>query len=222
MEKIWSRYIRRYNITWKKRCNMNYKIVYTDLFIEKQKIIKERFKNNYKELKDDIKLFKKGIFNGQIVEKFLFDEQEHYEVELSHGLFLNEQKETLKLAITVDNNRVILEDIFPNNLLYDECVGYNITYYDEQEYNERELILKKYNEEAYIELTKKIYPALKQGIFLGQIISSDNKEKLYKISLPSTPNNLIMLYKVDNKIGKIILYKLSKINITIEYINDFL
>ena len=113
-------------------------------------------------------------------------------------------------------------DIFPNNLLYDECVGYNITYYDEQEYNERELILKKYNEEAYIELTKKIYPALKQGIFLGQIISSDNKEKLYKISLPSTPNNLIMLYKVDNKIGKIILYKLSKINITIEYINDFL
>ena len=98
----------------------------------------------------------------------------------------------------------------------------NITYYDEQEYNERELILKKYNEEAYIELTKKIYPALKQGIFLGQIISSDNKEKLYKISLPSTPNNLIMLYKVDNKIGKIILYKLSKINITIEYINDFL
>ena len=175
-----------------------------------------------KELKDNIKLFKKGIFNGQIVEKFLFDEQEHYEVELSHGLFLNEQKETLKLAITVDNNRVILEDIFPNNLLYDECVGYNITYYDEQEYNERELILKKYNEEAYIELTKKIYPALKQGIFLGQIISSDNKEKLYKISLPSTPNNLIMLYKVDNKIGKIILYKLSKINITIEYINDFL
>ena len=154
---------------------MNYKIVYTDLFIEKQKIIKERFKNNYKELKDNIKLFKKGIFNGQIVEKFLFDEQEHYEVELSHGLFLNEQKETLKLAITVDNNRVILEDIFPNNLLYDECVGYNITYYNEQEYNERELILKKYNEEAYIELTKKIYPALKQGIFLGQIISSDNK-----------------------------------------------
>ena len=56
---------------------MNYKIVYTDLFIEKQKIIKERFKNNYKELKDNIKLFKKGIFNGQIVEKFLFDEQEH-------------------------------------------------------------------------------------------------------------------------------------------------
>ena len=211
-----------YNITWKKRCNINYKIVYTDLFIEKQKIIKERFKNNYKELKDNIKLFKKGIFNGQIVEKFLFDEQEHYEVELSHGLFLNEQKETLKLAITVDNNKVILEDIIPNNLLYDECVGYNITYYDEQEYNERELILKKYNEEAYIELTKKIYPALKQGIFLGQIISSDNKEKLYKISLPSTPNNLIMLYKVDNKIGKIILYKLSKINITIEYINDFL
>lgn len=201
---------------------MNYKIVYTDLFIEKQKIIKERFKNNYKELKDNIKLFKKGIFNGQIVEKFLFDEQEHYEVELSHGLFLNEQKETLKLAITVDNNKVILEDIFPNNLLYEECVGYNITYYNEQEYNERELILKKYNEEAYIELTKKIYPALKQGIFLGQIISSDNKEKLYKISLPSTPNNLIMLYKVDNKIGKIILYKLSKINITIEYINDFL
>ena len=211
-----------YKITWKKRCNINYKIVYTDLFIEKQKIIKERFKNNYKELKDNIKLFKKGIFNGQIVEKFLFDEQEHYEVELSHGLFLNEQKETLKLAITVDNNRVILEDIFPNNLLYDECVGYNITYYNEQEYNERELILKKYNEEAYIELTKKIYPALKQGIFLGQIISSDNKEKLYKISLPSTPNNLIMLYKVDNKIGKIILFKLSKINITIEYINDFL
>ena len=201
---------------------MNYKIVYTDLFIEKQKIIKERFKNNYKELKDNIKLFKKGIFNGQIVEKFLFDEQEHYEVELSHGLFLNEQKETLKLAITVDNNKVILEDIFPNNLLYEECVGYNITYYNEQEYNERELILKKYNEEAYIELTKKIYPALKQGIFLGQIISSDNKEKLYKISLPITPNNLIMLYKVDNKIGKIILYKLSKINITIEYINDFL
>ena len=52
---------------------MNYKIVYTDLFIEKQKIIKERFKNNYKELKDNIKVFKKGIFNGQIVEKFLFD-----------------------------------------------------------------------------------------------------------------------------------------------------
>ena len=152
---------------------MNYKIVYTDLFIEKQKIIKE-------------------------------------------------QKEKKKKARTIDNNREILKDIFPNNLLYDECVGYNITYYDEQEYNERELILKKYNEEAYIELTKKIYPALKQGIFLGQIISSDNKEKLYKISLPSTPNNLIMLYKVDNKIGKTILYKLSKINITIEYINDFL
>ena len=95
---------------------MNYKIVYTDLFIEKQKIIKERFKNNYKELKDNIKLFKKGIFNGQIVEKFLFDEQKHYEVELSNGLFLNEQKENLKLDITVDNKRVILEHIFKYNI----------------------------------------------------------------------------------------------------------
>lgn len=64
---------------------------------------------------------------------------------------------------------------------------YVFEYFNENEYNKLEKSVKKYNMLAYKELVFKYYPALKDGKFLGKMVSMNSKEKTktYELKLPT-------------------------------------
>ena len=65
--------------------------------------------------------------------------------------------------------------------------GYILDYVNENEYHKLERALKKYNMLAYKELVFKDYPELRNGNFLGKIVSENKieKTKSYELELPT-------------------------------------
>lgn len=87
---------------------------------------------------------------------------------------------------------------------------YLFDYLNENEFHKLERSLKKYNMLAYKKLYFEYYPKLKDGNFLGEVVST-NKEKgttTYELKLPTD----IMFAKVHGEIKlQYIVYKNEKI-----------
>ena len=64
---------------------------------------------------------------------------------------------------------------------------YLFEYVNENEFKKLESSLKKYNMLAYKKLCFEYYPALKEGKFLGELVSknSENNTKTYELKLPT-------------------------------------
>ena len=79
--------------------------------------------------------------------------------------------------------------------------NYIFEYTNENEFKKYERSLKKYNMLAYKKLYFSFYPSLKEGNFLGSLVSSDDEKntKNYELKLPTD----IMFSKVH---GDIILH----------------
>lgn len=65
--------------------------------------------------------------------------------------------------------------------------GYVLDYINENEYHKLERALKKYNMLAFKKLNFEFYPALRNGNFLGELVSQNkaNHTKTYELKLPS-------------------------------------
>ena len=65
--------------------------------------------------------------------------------------------------------------------------GFILDYINENEYKKLERALKKYNMLAFKKLNFEYYPALRNGEFLGELMSSDkvNNTETYELKLPS-------------------------------------
>ena len=64
---------------------------------------------------------------------------------------------------------------------------YHFEYVNENEFRKKERSVRKYNMLAYKKLTFEYYPSLREGKFLGKLISTDAKEhsKEYELKLPT-------------------------------------
>ncbi len=65
--------------------------------------------------------------------------------------------------------------------------GYVLDYIDENEFRKLERALKKYNMLAFKKLNFEYYPALRNGNFVGELISQNKKNgtETYELKLPS-------------------------------------
>ena len=65
--------------------------------------------------------------------------------------------------------------------------GYILDYINENEFKKLERSVKKYNMLAYKKLTFEYYPSIREGKFLGKLISTDKKENTmtYELKLPT-------------------------------------
>src|SRR5574344_1822124 len=65
--------------------------------------------------------------------------------------------------------------------------GYVLDYIDENEYHKLERALKKYNMLAFKKLNFEYYPSLRNGKFVGELISQNKKAgtETYELKLPS-------------------------------------
>lgn len=65
--------------------------------------------------------------------------------------------------------------------------GFILDYINENEYKKLERALKKYNMLAFKKLNFEYYPSLRNGEFLGELMSSDKKNntETYELKLPS-------------------------------------
>ncbi len=65
--------------------------------------------------------------------------------------------------------------------------GYVLDYIDENEYRKLERALKKYNSLAFKKLNFEYYPALRNGKFVGEMVSQNKKAgtETYELKLPS-------------------------------------
>ena len=66
-------------------------------------------------------------------------------------------------------------------------IAYVIEYLNENEFRKRERSVKKYNMLAYKKLMFTYYPEFREGIFKGEVISTNSKEKItkYELKLPT-------------------------------------
>ena len=65
--------------------------------------------------------------------------------------------------------------------------GYVLDYFNENEFKKLERALKKYNMLAFKKLNFEYYPALRNGNFVGELVSTNKKEhtERYELKLPS-------------------------------------
>ena len=68
-----------------------------------------------------------------------------------------------------------------------EMKGYILDYINENEYKKLERALKKYNMLAFKKLNFEYYPSLRNGEFIGELVSKNQKAgtKTYELKLPS-------------------------------------
>lgn len=64
---------------------------------------------------------------------------------------------------------------------------YHFEYVNENEFRKKERSVRKYNMLAYKKLTFEYYPSIREGKFLGKLVSTDAKEqsKTYELKLPT-------------------------------------
>lgn len=74
--------------------------------------------------------------------------------------------------------------------------SYVFEYINENEFKKLERSLKKYNMLAYKKLYFEYYPSIKEGKFLGEVISTNDTSKTYELKLPTD----IMFSKVHGDI----------------------
>ena len=65
--------------------------------------------------------------------------------------------------------------------------GYIFEYQNENDFRKKERSVRKYNMLAYKKLTFEYYPSIREGKFLGKLISTDKKENTmtYELKLPT-------------------------------------
>lgn len=65
--------------------------------------------------------------------------------------------------------------------------AYLVDYVNENEFNKLERSLKKYNMLAYKKLYFEYYPSLKEGKFIGEVVSTNQEKgtKTYELKLPT-------------------------------------
>lgn len=64
-------------------------------------------------------------------------------------------------------------------------MNYLFEYVNENDFRKKERSVKKYSMPAYKRLAFDYYPNLREGKFLGKLISSDNNIEKYELSLPT-------------------------------------
>lgn len=87
---------------------------------------------------------------------------------------------------------------------------YRFEYTNENEFKKYERSLKKYNMLAYKKLYFSFYPSLKEGKFLGELLSANNENNTenYELKLPTD----VMFSKVHGDIKLLYtVYKIEKI-----------
>lgn len=95
--------------------------------------------------------------------------------------------------------------------------NYVFEYVNENEFRKLERSVKKYNMLAYKKLIFEYYPQLKEGQFLGQLVSVNSKEnvKNYELKLPTDDlfvrvhGEVILHYSVYENTHTIILDKIT-------------
>lgn len=102
--------------------------------------------------------------------------------------------------------------------------GYVLDYINENEFKKLERALKKYNMLAFKKLNFEFYPALRNGNFLGELISSDKKNgtERYEIKLPSDKmftqihGEVKLIYTVHKKEQVVVLEEITPSKILLE------
>ncbi|MDO4369639.1 MAG: hypothetical protein Q4C29_03795 [bacterium] len=66
-------------------------------------------------------------------------------------------------------------------------INYHFEYVNENEFRKKERSVRKYNMLAYKKLTFEYYPSIREGKFLGKLVSTDKKEDTmtYELKLPT-------------------------------------
>ena len=66
-------------------------------------------------------------------------------------------------------------------------IHYHFEYVNENEFRKKERSVRKYNMLAYKKLTFEYYPSIREGKFVGKLVSTDSKEKTktYELKLPT-------------------------------------
>ena len=63
--------------------------------------------------------------------------------------------------------------------------GYIFEYQNENDFRKKERSVRKYNMLAYKKLTFEYYPSIRNGEFLGELVSQDKNTKSYELVLPT-------------------------------------
>ena len=102
--------------------------------------------------------------------------------------------------------------------------GYVLDYIDENEFRKLERALKKYNMLAFKKLNFEYYPALRNGKFVGEMISQNKKNgtETYELKLPSDKmfaqvhGEVKLVYTVYKKEETVMLDKITPTDILLE------
>lgn len=102
--------------------------------------------------------------------------------------------------------------------------GYVLDYINENEFKKLERALKKYNMLAFKKLNFDYYPALRNGNFIGELISTNKKDgtSKYELKLPSDKmfaavhGEVKLFYTVYKKEGTVMLDTITPTEILLE------
>ena len=102
--------------------------------------------------------------------------------------------------------------------------SYVLDYINENEYKKLERALKKYNMLAYKKLSFDFYPSLRDGKFIGELVSQNQKDNTftYELKLPSdhmfsqVHGDIKLHYTVYSKDSTIMLNTITPSNILLE------
>ncbi len=102
--------------------------------------------------------------------------------------------------------------------------GYVLDYINENEFKKLERALKKYNMRAFKKLNFDYYPALRDGKFVGEIVSQNKKAGTvtYELKLPSDPmfaqvhGEVKLIYTVYKKEETVMLKEITPKDILLE------
>ena len=102
--------------------------------------------------------------------------------------------------------------------------SYVLDYINENEYKKLERALKKYNMLAYKKLNFDFYPSLRDGKFVGELVSQSKKDNsfTYELKLPSdhmfsqVHGDIKLHYTVYSKDSTIMLNTITPSNILLE------
>lgn len=102
--------------------------------------------------------------------------------------------------------------------------GYVLDYINENEFKKLERALKKYNMLAFKKLNFEYYPALRNGKFLGELVSSNRKNgtETYELKLPSDKmfaqihGEVKLIYTVHKKEETVVLETINPSEILLE------